>query len=332
MAVDDLPIQRIKRGNGFSYRYPSGRVIKDQRLLARIKKLVIPPMWKQVQISKDPSADLQATGFDLKGRKQYIYHKKWHESRQQEKFVRLQDFADSLPAFRTRCWQAVKQQGWSRDKTLSLVCLILDSTGLRIGNRAYTAENETFGLTTLRRRHLVEEDGEVNLQFVGKHGKPRCVAIDDEELASLVSESAEAQGYALFRYLDNSKHWHDVHCEDVNEFIHEELGADFTCKDFRTWGASRFGLMSLPEIEQAVMENKRRRWDTTFVKHVAGMLGNTPSVCKQYYLHPKLISALSMDENRREAIHYIDALRSKEKPHLAFIGGAEGYLKKIIAS
>lgn len=332
MVDDNLRIQRRKQGKGFSYFYDSGRKLSSQRALKRISTLAIPPNWKDVRIAHEATADLQATGYDVKGRKQYIYHPDWQKARQEEKFSKLVQFSDVLPEFRKECWSLVDIPGWKKEKSLALVCLMLDHTGLRAGNKYYTQQNQTFGLTTLRRQHLEQEGQSVSLSFTGKHGKDRHVDITDPRLAELVCDSAQAQGYAIFRYKSADGRWQDVDSGDVNQFIHSHAGDDFTCKDFRTWGASRYGLASLPDVEQLYRGNKRRRWDTTFVKHIATMLGNTPAICRQYYIHPKLISRFEEDQNRQEALGELETLQEqKSSPHAA-LNKLERYLTEVISA
>ena len=331
MVDDTLRIRRTKQGKEFSYFYVSGRKLANQRALKRINKLAIPPNWQDVRIAHEATADLQATGYDIKGRKQYIYHQNWQKTRQEEKFNKLIQFADVLPDFRKACWSLVDVPGWKKEKSLALVCLMLDHTGLRAGNKYYTQQNQTFGLTTLRRQHLDKEGQSVSFSFTGKHGKDRHVNISDPRLAELVCDSAQAQGNAIFRYKDTDGRWQDVDSGDVNQFIHSHAGEEFTCKDFRTWGASRYGVASLPDIEQVYLGNKRRRWDTTFVKHIASMLGNTPAICRQYYIHPKLISTFEDEKQRQEALIELDGLKSKNSAAHASLNQLERYLTQIIS-
>ncbi|QCZ93616.1 DNA topoisomerase IB [Salinimonas iocasae] len=302
MADSELGIIRKRRGKGFEYFYVSGRKVQSGRVLDRLSKLVIPPNWQNVRIATNPSDNLQATGYDAKNRKQYIYHPKWHEQQQALKFERLSGFGSVLPEFRQYCWGKVEKDDWTPEKTLSLICLLLDHTGLRIGNRNYTQQNNTYGLTTLRRKHVQQDDDHVTLSFVGKHNKPRNVEVEDGKLADLVAQSAQERGYALFRYEDRAGRWHDIDSDDVNQFIHDRLGAEYSCKDFRTWGASRFALFSMPEVALKVKENKRRSWPATLTSHVASMLGNTPTVCRQYYLHPNIYSIVEKDTSRAPLI------------------------------
>ncbi|WP_232367572.1 DNA topoisomerase IB [Alteromonas pelagimontana] len=327
-----LDIRRRRRGKGFEFFYSSGRKVQSQRVLQRIQKLVIPPNWCDVRINQQATANLQVTGIDAKGRKQYIYHPNWHKAQQSAKFARLSEFGAALPAFRKFCWSHVDDLHWTRDRTLALVCLILDHTGLRAGNKQYTVSNNTYGLTTLRRKHILQDDNTVKLSFIGKHNKPREVQIEDPKLADLVAESAEERGYALFRYEDSQGKWHDVDSHDVNAFIHENMGDGFSCKDFRTWGASRFALMSLPQVERAVLENPRRGWSTTLVKHVASMLGNTPAVCRQYYLHPKLFQVVDTASKRELTMEEIKKIIPEDQLNDEVIVATEKLLNGIIAA
>lgn len=332
MSAAPLGITRKRAGRGFAYYYESGNKITSERVLRRIKKLVIPPNWQAVQIARCPSADLQATGIDAKGRKQYLYHENWHRQRQQEKFNKLPAFGARLPEFRTQCWHWVEGSDWSLERSLALVCLLLDHTGLRAGNRQYTQQNQTYGLTTLRRKHFVEDDDTVRLTFVGKHNKARDVSIDDPRLAELVSECAEARGYALFRYTDSQGRWHDIDSDDVNSFIHEHMGEQYSCKDFRTWAASRYALFSLPSLEQQMANNRRRKWPATLTRHVAAMLGNTPSVCRQYYLHPKLYEGVESENKRGRLLQLVRNSITEDTLNDHTIAATEKLLAQVISS
>ncbi|MCW8108598.1 DNA topoisomerase IB [Alteromonas ponticola] len=331
MESVSLDILRKRRGKGFEYFYESGKKVTDKKLLKRIDGLVIPPIWKNVQISRSPTQHLQAVGYDTKGRKQYLYHENWHKARQQEKFAKLSDFGSGLPEFRKYCWSHVHEQQWTMDKTLSLVTLLLDHTGLRAGNRQYTEQNNTYGITTLRRKHVYTDGGAVRLNFIGKHNKDRNVEIENPQLADLVSQSAEQRGYALFRFMDDEGRWHDVDSDDVNHFIHTHLGNDYSCKDFRTWAACRFGLFSLPSIKEMVSQSPRRKWSTTLTKHVASMLGNTPAVCQQYYLHPKLYEVVESRSERETIIRRVAEYAPENILHDNAVSATERLLSQIIA-
>ncbi|WP_218353032.1 DNA topoisomerase IB [Alteromonas lipotrueiana] len=330
MSTAELEIRRVKTGKGFRYFYPTGNQITSDRVLKRFANIGIPPVWTQVHIAKEPSADLQATGYDTKGRKQYIYHDKWHERQQAAKFSRLSEFGLALPDFRAYCWEQVEQDKWVEEKTLALICLLLDHTGLRAGNRQYTQQNNTHGLTTLRRKHVTAQDGRTQLSFIGKHNKPREIEIDNPVLSELVAQSAEARGYALFRYEESAGQWHDIDSDDVNSFIHSHMGEDFSCKDFRTWGASRFGLYSLPEVEEIVQQNKRRSWPATLTSHVAAMLGNTPAVCRQYYLHPQLVNLVEDTKPRNKTLSEVRQIIQSQGMSDASVSATEKLLNSII--
>jgi len=298
----DLTIKRYRCGkSGFYYKYASGRKVTSKRVLNRISRLVIPPNWQHVQINKVETARIQAVGVDAKERRQYLYHPKWHQQQQAKKFARLHEFGRAIKAFREACISLLSEEEWTQSRACALVCLLLDCTGVRIGNSQYCKENNTFGLTTLRRKHIKKACADsVTLNYVGKHKINRVVTVDDPQLAAWVQESAQAVGYSLFRYVDNNNEWHDVTSDDVNSFIHQYLGDGFSCKDFRTWAASRYALKCLPQVSRMLKENKQRKWQPTLSKCVAKMLGNTPKVCQEYYLHPKLYEVLACHKTREK--------------------------------
>lgn len=285
-----LTIKRFRCGRrGTYYRYLSGRKVTGERVLRRIEGLVIPPNWRDVYISKSASENVQAIGLDAKGRRQYLYHDNWHKRQQAEKFAKLAHFGKGIAQFRDRCSILLDGRTWSKERACALACLILDHTGVRIGNPQYSMQNNTYGLTTLRRKHVYKaSDESVELKYAGKHHKARNVNIDDPRLASLVCECAESQGYTLFRYQLDDKTWHDLTSDDVNEFIHHHLGDEFSCKDFRTWAGSRYAVESVIEVSERVDQRRSRKWAPTLSKHVSRLLGNTPSVCRAYYIHPNV--------------------------------------------
>ena len=297
-----LTIKRYRCGkSGFYYKYASGRKVTSKRVLNRISRLVVPPNWQHVRINKVETARIQAVGVDAKERQQYLYHPKWHQQQQAIKFARLYEFGCAIEAFREACISLLSEEEWTQSRACALVCLLLDCTGVRIGNSQYSKENHTFGLTTLRRKHIKKAGADsVTLNYVGKHKINRVVTVDDPQLAALVQESAQAVGYSLFRYVDNNNEWHDVTSEDVNSFIHQHLGEAFSCKDFRTWAASRYALKCLPEVNKMLNQNKQRKWQPTLSRCVSKMLGNTPKVCQKYYLHPKLYDELACPKTREK--------------------------------
>lgn len=286
----DLSWTRRRWGRGFQYFDEEAHKITSKRTLRRIKKLVIPPMWHDVKISRSPRAKIQATGRDKKGRKQYRYHPDWTRRQQLVKFRRMYAFGRQLPIIRERAHQALSQKGWTREKVLALMVLILDQTGIRIGNRQYLDANNTYGLTTLRRRHLDHVDDELVFSFRGKSGKDREVHIEDAALISYIRKAAELPGYEIFRYRGASGGWVPVDSDEINDYIQSHLGAGFSSKDFRTWVANRILIASQAEAQQIKSRNPRRSLKTILVRLVADALGNTPAVCQNSYLHPQVLS------------------------------------------
>jgi DNA topoisomerase-1 len=290
-TVDEhLSIVRKRRGKGFLYLARGRRRISTRTTLQRIRTLAIPPMWEEVLISVRHDCHIQAVGRDQKGRKQYIYHQQWHLEQQRKKFDRLVAFAQQLPSMRKQCLALIRKRTWSKDKALALMVLILDGTGIRIGNRQYLQDNQTFGLSTLRDKHVEVHGRSVSLNFRGKSGKELQVDIDDPRLSSLIRKSAELPGYSLFRYQDKEGSWQDVCSDDVNAFIRARMGEDFSCKDFRTWVGTRLVLEFYPRALQQSLQNPRRKLVKLLVNAIADKLGNTVAVCRSYYIHPVLLA------------------------------------------
>jgi DNA topoisomerase-1 len=333
-SSEHLAITRYRTGEKrFYYRYASGRKVSGKRILKRINQLVIPPKWESVLISKDPKACIQVIGCDEKERRQYIYHPSWHEHQQALKFDRLCEFGNKISAFRQRCVSLVEEAGWQQEKACALVCLLLDNTGARVGNAQYSKVNNTFGLTTLRRKHLKQNDDDtVSLHYVGKHGKQRQLTIEDPALAALVNESSEKPGYCLFRYQNNDGKWQDVTSDDVNQFIHENLGNSFSCKDFRTWAASRHALMMLPRVYDEIIQASNKKWESTLSKSVSKALGNTPNVCRKYYIHPNLFALLKDKQNTERLILQVSELVQENLSQFTAYERIERLLLRVISA
>jgi DNA topoisomerase-1 len=293
---DSLCIKRIKKGRGFAYLDENGNKIGDKDQLNRIKNLVIPPMWSEVNICRFEDGHIQATGRDLKGRKQYIYHDEWERIRQEEKFDRMILFGKALPKLRKRVHQDLRMRGWSKRKVLALMVAILDETGIRIGNKQYEKENQTYGLTTLRRKHVAVDGGVLSLSYKGKSNIEREVTIADREIVRHIKRVAELPGYELFKYVDTDGQVIRVDSHDVQEYIKENMGKEFTCKDFRTWVGSRLAIDYLPEAVEKKREFPRKKLESLLVCMVAGELGNTPTICKGYYIHPLILDKLDVGE------------------------------------
>jgi DNA topoisomerase-1 len=286
-------ILRKKCGKGYIYHFSNGKTVTAQGTLSRIEKLVIPPMWKNIWITKDPKGHIQATGIDLKGRKQYIYHLHWVDYRQNSKYQRLRFFGEALPAIRDRASKELKLDGWPRKKMLALMVMILDEVFIRIGNISYAKHNGTYGLSTLRRKHVFFEEGVVNFEYKAKSGKYRKVTLEDKALVSLIKECIELPGYEVFRYYDEtSKCYCNLVSEDVNSYLREITGAEFSAKDFRTWAGSVLAVSLKEEAEKVMAANPRKKLENILVNLVAEKLGNTVSICKTYYIHPTILAAV----------------------------------------
>lgn len=291
---DEEPGYYRKRvGRGFVYLDEGKTKVVDEALIKRIKDLKIPPMWKEVWVCKKVNGHLQATGKDQRGRKQYLYHPKWSAYRNTSKFKRMAEFARALPAIRKTSLRDMSLQGWPKDKVLGLVVQLLNEAFIRIGNVFYKEQNQTYGLTTLRRKHLKVEGKSVSLQYKAKSGKYRKIGIENVRLRKLVTKCSALPGHEIFRYHDETdKKWYCIDSHDVNEYLHRITGEQFSSKDFRTWGGSVTAIEKLQEAKAEVRENGRKALVPTLVKKVAEKLGNTVSICREYYIHPAILNAV----------------------------------------
>ncbi|GAA5033389.1 DNA topoisomerase [Marivirga lumbricoides] len=310
--IDDsaLEIERRKSGRGYAYFDGKGEKIISPVLLSRLKKIVVPPMWSEVKICKFDDGHIQATGRDAKGRKQYIYHSEWERIQQEKKFSRMIEFGKTLPAIRKQSEKDLAKPGWDKQKITALMVSILDEYGVRIGNRYYQKENETYGLTTLRRRHLQKEGDELILKYKGKSGIMRSVTIEDNELAKHIQKAADLPGYEIFRYKDEHGKMQSVDSHEVNEYICKTIGEDFSSKDFRTWAGSRLALELYPEAIELKKQSKRKKFGNILIRLIADELGNTPSICKTYYIHPQIL-----DKVNEQAIPLKNPYRNSSKSY-----------------
>lgn len=295
VSADDIGYHRRGRGKGFEYQDENNNRITDEETLNRIKSLRIPPAWKKVWICQNPNGHLQATGFDARGRKQYIYHEEWNRRSHANKFDRMAGFARALPIIRKRVQADLRKEGWPREKVISLVICILDQCALRIGNKAYEQENGTYGITTLRRSHMKINGNYISFQFKAKAGIYQNAQIKNRRLTRLIRECSELPGQEVFQYLDKEGNRHPVFSHDVNTYLQEISGGDFTAKDFRTWGGTVGGIELLPAALTEVQETPKLKLSKCLVKHVANKLGNTISVCKTYYIHPSIHAIAEQD-------------------------------------
>ncbi|PWC65384.1 DNA topoisomerase I [Azospirillum sp. TSH7] len=291
-SSDEMPgIRRRRYGKGFRFLWPDGAQVTEEDTLARIRKLAIPPAYRDVWICPDPDGHLQATGRDAKGRKQYRYHRRWTELREGTKFGRMLDFCRALPHLRERVNADLGNRGLPREKVLAAVVRLLETTLIRVGNESYARENKSYGLTTLRDGHTEIEGSEVRFSFKGKSGKEWNVSLRDRRLARVVGACRDVPGDELFQYLDRDGQRHAVTSGDVNAYLREATGADFTAKDFRTWAGTVLAAMALREFESFDSASAAKRNVTRAIEQVATRLGNTPSVCRKSYVHPEVLDA-----------------------------------------
>ena len=296
--VDDTQpgLRRLRCGTGFSYRDLAGKPIHDRKVLERIHALAIPPAYARVWICPDPLGHLQATGRDARGRKQYRYHPRWCAMRGLAKFDHIVEFGESLPRMRRRCRRDLALPGLPRDKVLALLVRLLDCTLLRVGNDCYTRTNHSYGLTTLRSRHLRAHRSRLRFVFRGKSGQPRDVELDDARLLRIVRRVQQLPGQRLFQYADDEGQAQAVESGMLNKYIQaaggESDGHAFSAKDFRTWGATvqAAGILSLEPLLKADTESVRKAKVAKAVAEVADMLGNTPAVCRRAYIDPRVLS------------------------------------------
>lgn len=288
---DKMPgLARRRAGKGYAFRSPDGPV-RDKDTLRWIRSLAIPPAWTDVWISPYRNGHLLATGRDARGRKQYRYHPRWREVRDCAKFERMLAFGLALPRIRAAVDEQLRKRGLGRERVLALVVRLLETTLIRVGNDDYARENRTFGLTTLRRRHLKVEGGSLRFTFKGKGGKAHKVTVRSQRLAGLVQHLQELPGQELFCWLDEEGRAQPVDSADVNAFLREISGGDFTAKDFRTFAATVLAAWTLQELASFDSEAAAKRNVTAAVERVAGRLGHTPAICRKSYVHPEIVGA-----------------------------------------
>ena len=291
---DSTPgIARRRRGRGFTYLAVDGTPITDPRVLARLRKLAIPPAWQHVWICPDARGHIQAVGWDARGRKQYRYHDLWRVERDREKFARLGDFGKSLSTIREAVEAELSTRAVTRTRVLAGVIALLDRTLMRVGNQRYAAENQSFGLTTLRNSHVTITNRRVVFSYRGKSGIRQRSVVNDRKLATLVQRCQELPGQTLFQWADDEGQLHAIGSGDVNEYLRELTDADFTAKDFRTWGASTCVVGQLAVTEPPASDRARRQAINSAVDQAASLLGNTRSVCRNSYVHPVVIDAFT---------------------------------------
>ena len=331
-VTDESPgIRRKKAGTGFTYVDAKGKRVRDETTLRRIKSLVIPPAWTEVWICPDADGHLQATGLDARHRKQYRYHPRLREVREQTKYNRMLDFARALPGIRRRVERDLKLPGLPREKVLAAVVRLLETTFIRIGNEEYKKQNKSYGLTTMHNEHAKVRGSQIHFHFRGKSGVRHAIDLEDPRLARIVRACQDLPGEELFGYRDDAGQAHDIGSGDVNEYLRDITGQEFTAKDFRTWAGTVLAARALQELEAAGTAGKRKKNIVAAVESVAKRLGNTRAVCRKCYIHPAVLDTYLdgsfLDTYGDRAAKMIKATRGLQPDEVAVLGLLEHRLK-----
>ena len=287
---DDRPgYTRKAKGEDFDWLDADGEPIRDEQRLLRIKRLAIPPAWTEVWVSPLANGHIQATGRDARGRKQYVYHDRWREVRDENKYDRIISFGKTLPKIRRRIARDLKLPALPRNKVLATVVQLLERTFIRIGNEEYARENKSFGLTTMKDRHVEIKGAKLRFRFRGKSGREHEVDVTDGRIANIISKLQDLPGQDLFQYVDHEGKVRDITSQDVNEYLREITGEDFSAKDFRTWAGTVLTAIALNAQEQFETPKQAKSNINTAIKAVAKILGNTPAICRKCYVHPAVL-------------------------------------------
>lgn len=294
-VADSIPgLKRRKTAKDFNFFDPEGIPIKDEKVLERIYNLVIPPAWKDVWISPVKNSHLQVTGFDEKGRKQYIYHPEWTRLCQENKFSKMGDFGLSLPKIRSRVRYDLDRKEPDFKRVVATVVWLLEHTLIRVGNDEYARDNKSFGLTTLRNKHVDITGDEMMFEFIGKSGVKHRVKVSNPKIRKSVQQCFELPGFQLFQYIDESGDQRVIDSSDVNQYLKDTTGEEITAKDFRTWGGTLLSAVTLKNIGDFDNSDSLKKNVQQACKTVASHLRNTVSVCRSYYIHPAVINSYSV--------------------------------------
>jgi DNA topoisomerase I len=325
---DDRPgYTRKAKGEDFAWLDTDGKLIRDEQRLLRIKRLAIPPAWTDVWICPASNGHIQATGRDARCRKQYLYHERWREVRDENKYDRIISFGKALPKIRRRIARDLKPPGLPRNKVLATVVQLLERTFIRIGNEEYARENKSFGLTTMKDRHVEVKGAKLRFRFRGKSGREHEVDVTDRHIAKIISKLQDLPGQDLFQYVDDDGKVGDISSQDVNEYLREITGEDFSAKDFRTWAGTVLTAIALNAQEKFENQKQGEANIKTAISAVAKILGNTPAICRKCYVHPAVLenyldqkSIDGLKQTTEDALEKEDVdLRSSEKAVLKFL-------------
>ncbi len=306
-------ITRLKRGKGFGYQH-NGAMVSSLAELDRIASLAIPPAWQEVKISTHPNSKIQAEGRDNKGRKQYIYHPSHREKQEKAKFDRITSFAGKLPGLRKRVKKDLARKRFDRRKVCAAAVSLMDETYFRIGNEQYAKENGHFGLTTLRSKHINVKGSTITFDFVGKSGQQQHKEVSDQQISRVIRKLDEMPGYELFRYFDSDGETHNLTSTDVNAYIKEIMGNEYTAKDFRTWGGTLMATIELAKLARPETKSERKKAMTAAVKRVAKKLGNTPAIARSSYIDPRILEMFESSDGIGEVYGTIKDM--KKSAHL----------------
>lgn len=315
-------IRRVKRGDSVRFIGPDGKTVRDKATLARIRSLVIPPAWSDVWITTHEKGHLQCTGRDARGRKQSRYHPHWREVRDETKYERMAYFAQALPIIRSRVQHDLGLPGLPREKVLATVVRLMEETHIRVGNEEYARENKSYGLTTMRTRHVEVNGAKITFDFQGKSRVHHTIDLQDRRLAKIVKQVSELPGYELFQYVDDDGNRHSIDSSDVNEYLREITGEHFTAKDFRTWAGSVMCCDLLNEFEPAATLTQAKKNVVQAIARVAAQLGNTPSVCRKCYVHPLVLETYMGNLSPEQAKQKLDREISREREEIKEHGDA----------
>jgi DNA topoisomerase-1 len=320
-------IHRKRAGKYFSYTGLDGKPIRDEAELQRIRSLGIPPAWTNVWICPNPNGHIQATGRDAKGRKQYRYHPKWREIRDETKYDRMLAFGEALPQIRERVEHDLRLHGLPREKVLATIVRLLDLTSIRIGNEEYARENGSFGLTTMQNEHVEVEGANVQFHFRGKSGKEHLIDVKDRQLAKIIKRFRDLPGHELFHYVDEQGELRTIASDDVNEYLHEITGQPFTAKDFRTWAGTVTATCALLDLGEYESQTQAKKNVVHAIEAAASHLGNTPAICRKSYVHPEILDAYlngtlltaAKHQDEQAVAEALHGLRPEEISLLAFL-------------
>lgn len=325
---DTMPgIRRKRAGKHFSYIGLDGKPIRDKDTLQRIRALVIPPAWTNVWICPKPNGHIQVTGRDARGRKQYRYHPRWREVRDETKYSRLVAFGEALPTIRKRVAHDLALPALSHEKVLAAVVWLLDATAIRVGNEEYARENGSYGLTTLRNRHVDITGANIRFHFRGKSGKEHTVTVRNRRLANIIQRCQDLPGHELFQYVDDEGKRRTIESSDVNDYLQKISGQNFTAKDFRTWAGTVLATDALQESGEFETQAQAKKNIAQAIKVTARHLGNTPTICRKCYVHPEIINAYMdaslfsslQQQQKKVAEDSLEGLRSDEMAVLTFL-------------